>query len=102
MGEAHDIVTGQYLETYESSTLSHPSSLSSFLILFALLCLCFLIGLFPSDFFTKIFYAVIFFLMNAEHVHAILFCANSSLILIPFHICFELLYVTMICMADTI
>lgn len=49
---------------------------------------------FPIKFFTTIFYAVIFFLMNAEHVHAILLCAISSLILVPFHICFELLYVT--------
>jgi len=40
--------------------------------------------------------------MNAEHVHTILLCANSSLILIPFHICFGLLYVTVLCMADAI
>jgi len=57
---------------------------------------------FPINFLTKFFYAVIFFLINAEHVHAILLCANNSLILIPFHICFELLYVTMLCMTDTI
>lgn len=49
---------------------------------------------FPIKFFTKIFYAVLFFFMNAEHVHAIILSANSSLILIPFHICFGLLCVT--------